>query len=273
MTLCDKAQTLRRLHQGPDVLLLPNAWDVASARLLEDAGFPAIATTSAGIAFSLGYPDGQRIPAIEMLAAIARITNAVDVPVTADFEGGYHLEGAAIAVELITVGAVGLNMEDVADDGASLIGLAAQAAKITQLRDAASAAGVPLVINARTDALFLKPALPGAFAEAVKRARAYRAAGADCIFVPGLSDPEGIRSLLAASPGALNILGTPSAPSVATLQALGVRRISLGSGPYRAALGALRNVAQELRGTGSYTGLAAAPSYDSVNASLSERTP
>jgi 2-methylisocitrate lyase-like PEP mutase family enzyme len=273
MTLRDKAQTLRRLHQGPDVLLLPNAWDVASACLLEDAGFPAIATTSAGIAFSLGYPDGQRIPVVEMLAAIARITNAVAVPVTADFEAGYDLEGAAIAGELITVGAAGLNLEDLANDGSTLVPLETQVAKIVQLRAAAAAAGVPLVINARTDALFLKPAPPTAFAEAVKRAQAYRAAGADCIFVPGLADPAAIRALLQSSPGALNILGTPTAPPVAALHALGVRRISLGSGPYRAALGALRDIAQELRGPGTYTAIAAAPSYDTVTASLSEPMP
>ncbi len=156
----EKAEQFRKLHGGPRILALPNAWDVASARILEEAGYPAIATSSAGIAFSLGYPDGQRISRDEMLDVVARIANAVRVPVTADMESGYGATTADLtetAKAVIAAGAIGMNLEDVnGDDESSQVSLSLQVEKIRAIRETASAAGVPLVLNARTD-IYLMP--------------------------------------------------------------------------------------------------------------------
>ncbi|HUX68520.1 MAG TPA: isocitrate lyase/phosphoenolpyruvate mutase family protein [Terriglobales bacterium] len=273
MTSAEKAARLLALHHGPAPLLLPNAWDVASARALEEMGFPAVATSSAAIANGLGYPDGERISQQEMLAAVARTAAAVHVPVTADLEAAYGATAAAMpafAQALLAAGAVGLNFEDALPDGSALFPLDLQVARIAALRAAATSQGVPLVINARTDAFFLHlPAAFDPFAEAVRRAVAYRAAGADCIFVPGLRDLAVIARLLQSSPGPLNILGGPGVPSVPELARAGVRRISLGSGPYRAALGTLRRLAEELRGPGTFSTIAAGNvPYAEVNAWL-----
>lgn len=253
MNLSQKADTLRRLHRGPETLLLANAWDVASARMLEEMGFPAVGTSSAAIANSLGYPDGERITRGEMLTVVARIAAAVAVPVTADMEAGYGDDMEATTQELIEAGAVGLNLEDSIADGTALAPLEVHAAKVKAVREAGVRAGVEVVINARTDAFFLSgEGLEDPFAEAVRRARAYRVAGADCIFVPGIKDIAAIAGLIEAAPGAFNILGGPGAPGVEKLRAVGVRRISLGSGPYRAALGLARRIAGEMRAGGGY---------------------
>src|SRR5881398_668042 len=158
LTPQDKAQAFRALHQGPRLLVLPNAWDVATARLVEEAGFPAIATTSAGIAWALGYADGERISRGEMLAVIRRIVTAVRVPVTADVEGGYGATVAAAAETargVIAAGAVGLNLEDGTNDD-TLLDPELQADRIRAVREAAASARVPLVVNARTDAFEVK---------------------------------------------------------------------------------------------------------------------
>ncbi|MGH9394505.1 MAG: isocitrate lyase/PEP mutase family protein [Terriglobales bacterium] len=264
--LAARAQRLRELHRGERPLLLANAWDVASARLVEAMGFPAVATSSAAIANSLGYPDGERISRAEMLEVVARIARAVQVPVTADMEAGYGDDLEACARALIAAGATGLNFEDSRGE-VELIPLEQQAERITRLLAAAAAAGVPLVLNARCDAFFLKA--PGGFepfAEAVRRARAYRAAGAECIFLPGLKDLGSVRRFLEASPGPLNLLGGPGMPAVAEMAAAGVQRVSLGSGPYRAALAEARRAAEELRGPGTYARLAEAVPYAEANA-------
>lgn len=184
-----KAEAFRSLHYGGKVLLLPNVWDVASARTVEEAGFGAIATTSAGVAFSLGYPDGQKIPREEMLVAVARIARAVRVPVTADVESGYgnsakDAERTALAV--INAGAVGMNFEDAPGDaGNPLAELSAQIEKILAVREAAASRGIPLVLNARTDVYLLQVGEPaGRYDETVRRLSAYRDAGADCVFAP-----------------------------------------------------------------------------------------
>src|SRR6059036_3634131 len=171
----DQAQAFRRLHAGPGILVLPNAWDVATARLVEEAGFPAIATTSAGIAWALGYADGERISRGEMLAAIRRIVAAVRVPVTADVEGGYGATVAAAetARGVIAAGAVGLNLEDGTNEG-TLLDVSLQQDRIRAMREAGAAAGVPLVINARTDAFEVKDWSPTErLTAAVRRANAY----------------------------------------------------------------------------------------------------
>jgi 2-methylisocitrate lyase-like PEP mutase family enzyme len=251
-----KAEALRQLHGGPGALVLVNAWDAASARIVEAAGFPAIATTSAGIANALGYADGQQISCDEMLQAIARIARSVDVPVTADFEAGYADTPEEVKINilrLIEAGAVGLNLEDGVDE-ARLLEETRQVEKILAVQEAAQEAGVPLVLNARTDAWLLHGEVSfNRWTEGLRRVQRYRSAGADCIFTPGLRDLGAIRTLLQESPGALNILAMKGTPPIPALQAAGVRRVSLGAGPARAAMGLLRRIAEETKEQGTGT--------------------
>jgi 2-methylisocitrate lyase-like PEP mutase family enzyme len=253
-----KAEILRKLHCGPPVLVLPNAWDVASACVLEELGYPAIATTSAGVAFTLGYPDGQRVSRDEMLDVVARIARAVRVPVTADMEAGYGTtlaDMAETAKAIVASGAVGLNLEDVTGETeSSQVNTELQAEKIRAIRQVSASLGVSLVINARTD-IYLMPIGPETmrFERTVERLRAYHAAGADCVFVPGLIDPGLIEKLVNAVAAPLNILVTPGCPSIPELQKLGVARVSIGSGVMRATLGVVRSIGKELLETGTYS--------------------
>ena len=253
-----KAEELRKLHGGPKVLVLPNAWDVASARVLEELGFPAIATTSAGVAFALGYPDGQRVSREEMLDVVARVARAVRVPVTADMEAGYGStpkDMAETAKAIVAAGAVGLNLEDVTDDTeSSQVDMALQVEKIRAIREASATLGVSLVINARTD-VYLMPIGPEAtrFERTVERLRAYRAAGADCLFAPGLTDRGLIKKLVKGVAAPLNILVTPGCPTIPELEKLGVRRASIGSGVMRSTLGLGRRIGKELQEKGTYS--------------------
>jgi len=247
----EKAEQFRKLHHGPRLLLLPNAWDVASACILEECGHPAIATTSAGVAYSLGYPDGQRISRDEMLTVAGRIARAVNIPVTADLEAGY---GTAVKDIVDTVkaaiaaGIIGMNLEDVTgDDESSLVDLSLQVEKIRAIRKTAAELGVPFVLNARTD-YYLMPIGPEAtrFQNTVERLRAYRDAGADCLFAPGLYDRETIGKLVEALKAPLNILANPACPPVAELEKIGVARMSAGSGLMRAAMGLVQRVGKEI---------------------------
>jgi len=252
-----KAERLRELHQGPRILVVGSVWDAASARIFELEGFAALATSSAGVAYSLGYPDGERLPPVEMIAAVGRIAAAVDVPVSADMEAGYGRspeEAAASCRAVLDAGAVGVNLEDAASDApGALVPAAAHAAKIAAVRATADAYGVPLVVNARTDVFLLKVGEErGRLAEATARLRAYRDAGADCLFAPGVVDAATIRALVTGVGAPLNILATPGCPSVAELEALGVRRLSQGSGPARAALALTQRIARELARSGVY---------------------
>jgi 2-methylisocitrate lyase-like PEP mutase family enzyme len=266
----DKAIQFRLLHRGPGILLLPNVWDVASARIIEEAGFPAIATTSAGVAFSLGYPDGQHIQPEEMIARIARIARAVKVPVTADVEAGYGSrpeDAARTTREIIQAGAVGMNLEDASDDpDHPLLDLQLAVEKIKAAREAALQLRVPIVVNARTD-VYLLPGgdPPTQYDEARRRLLAYRDAGAECVFAPGLKDPEIIGRLVRDLECPVNILAVSGTPSVPELKKLGVARVSLGSGTMRATLGLLRKMAEELKATGTYSALEGAPSHAEVN--------
>jgi len=266
--LQDKAEALRRLHAGPRVLVLANAWDVASARIVAAAGSPAVATSSAGVAYALGYPDGQRISRAEMLDMVRRIAVGVIVPVTADMEAGYGATREAAAETargVLAAGAVGMNLEDTGDDGA-LLPLELQVERIRAARAAADAVGVRLVINGRTDA-FGAPGVPKGDrpGEAVRRANAYLAAGADCAFVPFVSDRDLVARLAREVEGPLNVLGTPAALPIPELERLGVRRVSVGSGIARAAYGLARRAALELAGSGTYGALGAgAISYDDM---------
>lgn len=250
--LAEKAELFRKLHAGPEILVLPNAWDVVSARIVEEAGFPAVATTSAGVANVLGYPDGQRISRAEMLDMVARIARAVKVPVTADLEAGYGKrpeDMAETARELIAAGAVGLNLEDITGERESdQVELSLQVKKIRAVRDAGEKLGVPLVINARTDIYLLPIGPEGTRLErTVERLRAYREAGADCLFAPGVRDRETIGKLVRAVNAPLNILLMPGCPTIAEMGKLGVARVSAGSGLMRAGLGQVQRVAKALR--------------------------
>ncbi|HXZ42001.1 MAG TPA: isocitrate lyase/phosphoenolpyruvate mutase family protein, partial [Terriglobales bacterium] len=230
-----KAEAFRAMHRGPRTLLLPNVWDVASARIIEEIGFGAIATTSAGIAFSLGYPDGQKIPREEMLARVGRIVRAVKVPVTADVEAGYGdrpEDAARTAAGVIEAGAVGMNLEDgTGDPEYPLVDLSLQLEKIRAIRETALKTSVLLVLNARTDVYLDQVGAPETrYAETIKRAIAFRDAGADCVFVPGLRDSATISQLVQDVECPVNILAGPGSPSVPELEKLGVARVSLGSG-------------------------------------------
>lgn len=252
-TQSEKAQRFRALHHGPEILLLANAWDCASARVVELAGYPAVATGSAGVAFSLGYPDGQRIPREEMLAAVHRIARTVDVPVSADLEGGYG--DVALTTEgLIDAGAAGLNLEDI-DNG--LIDLPQQVERIRTVRRIAESRGVPIVLNARTD-LYLEKIGDEAsrFGRALERLHAFIDAGADCLFVPGIADEPLIARFTEALNGfPLNILATKGTPPLPRLKELGVARVSVGSGLARAALAHARRIAIDMRTTGGFDSL------------------
>jgi 2-methylisocitrate lyase-like PEP mutase family enzyme len=245
------------LHQGPRILVLPNAWDAASARIFEKAGFPAIATTSAGMAFSHGLPDGEGIGRAAMLEAVGRIVSAVSVPVSADMLSGFgHTiqEIVETARAVLGAGAIGMNIEDAA--GGTLADIALQTEKIQAIRGAAASAGIPLVINARTDVYLREVGEPASrFEHAVRRANAYRKAGADCLFVPGVRDSETIRRLTSSIDGPVNVLGGPGTPPVQELERLGVCRVSVGSGPMRATLALTARIAHELLTTGTYAAL------------------
>jgi 2-methylisocitrate lyase-like PEP mutase family enzyme len=251
----ENAEFFRSLHRGPEILVLPNAWDCASGRIFEEAGFPAIATTSAGIAFSLGYSDGERIPQDLMLAAVKRISACVKVPVTADLESGYG-DVAKTTASLIAAGAVGLNLEDVDRESGALAPIPAQVEKIVTVRRIAGALGVKVVINARTDMYLAQIGDPASrFEHACERLQAYIGAGADCVFLPGVSDETIIRRAVDQLKFPLNILASPGLPPIPRLRESGVARLSVGSGIMRATLGLTRRIAQELKHSGTYAAM------------------
>jgi len=266
----DAAERLRALHRAPPILVIPNAWDAASARLFEAEGFLAVATTSAGVAASLGYPDGGAVPAREMIEAVARIARAVKVPVSADIEHAYAEtpDGVAdVVLRVIAAGAVGINLEDMVPGAAELEPIALQVDKIQAIIKTAVKAGVRVVINARTD-VFLRALGPSdaRLDVAVERGKAFLAAGADCVFVPGVRDRQTIADLVRGIGGPINILAVDGTPPTSELEALGVARVSLGSGPMRASLAVAREVARELKATGTYTAFTArAIAYNDVN--------
>jgi 2-methylisocitrate lyase-like PEP mutase family enzyme len=261
MTIRNQAELARQfleLHRGPKILVLPNAWDVASARIFEDAGFPAIGTTSAGVANSFGYSDGQKIPREEMLAAVRRMAEAVEVPVTADVEAGFGStpeEVAGTAQAVIAAGAVGMNLEDgIEGKHDFLADVNLQKEIIQAVLEVTEGAGIPFVLNARTD-IFLYGIGPAEtrLKRAIDRLNTYRAAGAQSLFAPGVKDAETIAQLARGVAGPLNILATVGTPPVQELQRLGVARVSIGSGPMRAALGFLGRMARQLREEGVFT--------------------
>jgi 2-methylisocitrate lyase-like PEP mutase family enzyme len=257
MTQSNRAAHFRQLHENRP-LVLPNAWDAASARVIELAGAPAIATTSAGVSWSCGRGDGQKLRREEMIQAIRYIVQTVTVPVTADIEGGYGngspRDVADTVQAVIEIGAAGINLEDSpGHDGQALLAPDVHAERIRAAREAALASNGDLVINARTDVYLFQVGDPETrFDATVERANRYLAAGADCVFVPGVIDAETIAALVRAIDGPLNIMAMPGAPSVSQLGKLGVARVSVGSAIAQAALATTQRVAHELLEQGTY---------------------
>ena len=331
-TLPQKASRLLELHHGSQPLILINAWDAASAAMVEHCGLPAIATSSAAMANALGFPDGQYLPWPQMLEAVARVCRAVKVPVTADIESGFAANVTALETsitQIIHAGAVGVNLEDVmpahpdlkmpisktpifkrqmqkisgpenanakttgsknADPirhGNPLFPLPEQIARIQAARRAAHAAGIHLVINARTDAYWQAGVDPAeAMRNTLERAKAYLQAGADCIFIPGLRNPDHIKTVIdhlradyelpdslptdasgnVDRVAPINILAGPGVPSIPDLAKLGVKRVSYGSGPHRAAMGLLRRISDEAKTSGTFKALTeGAVPYEEIN--------
>jgi 2-methylisocitrate lyase-like PEP mutase family enzyme len=249
-----RAQTLRALHKPPPILLLPNAWDLISARIFADAGYPAIATTSGGVAWALGYADGEKTPWPEVVAATARIAAAVSVPVTADIEAGYGKSPEEVArhvVEIAQAGAAGVNLEDGA--GGALRSIEDAAARILAARRAVSEAGLDIVINARTDVyLHGSGDVAAKQEETVKRGKAYLAAGADCIYVFALTDLATIVAVARGLAAPVNIMGRAGTPPLAALEQAGVARVSIATGATLVAASLLQQLAKDLRAKGDF---------------------
>jgi 2-methylisocitrate lyase-like PEP mutase family enzyme len=256
-----KAEAFRQMHDRSRILLLPNAWDAASARIFEDAGFSAVATTSAGVAYTAGYPDGEAIPRDDMVTILRWIARSVKIPVTADIESGFGNSPRAVGDTVrmvIEAGAVGVNLEDTIHDAAhgaerQLYDLPLAVERIRAARAAAEAAGVPIVINGRTDLYLLGIGEKASrFEHAVRRLNAYREAGADCLYPIGYLDGDTIAALVKAIYGPINVMGVPGMPSVPELQRLGVARVSTASSPARIAMTATRKLAAELSRNGTF---------------------
>ncbi|MEV6872953.1 isocitrate lyase/phosphoenolpyruvate mutase family protein [Amycolatopsis sp. NPDC051128] len=266
------AENLRALHDDR-TLVLPNAWDAASAALIAQAGAPAIATTSGGVAWSAGRPDGHGLTREEMAGLVARIVRVVDVPVTADIEGGYGPapeDVAATVRAIVEAGAVGINLEDSTAPGGPLFDIPAQAERVRAAREAATATGLPeLWINIRTDVyLFGIGEAAGRFDEVLSRAGAYAEAGADSVFVPGLVDLETLATLVKESPLPVNVMVWPGAPTVAELEAIGVRRVSVGTAIAQSAYAVARRAATELLEHGTYGALEGGLDFGAVNSAV-----
>ena len=250
------AENLREMHRG-EMLILPNAWDALSARVFAEAGCKAVATTSAGVAWSLGYPDGERLPWPEFLDATRRTARACPVPLTVDFESGFAASLAELGEhvrQIIDAGAAGINLEDSRDhDTHELLPLEAAVERVQTAREVADKQGVPLVINARTD-LYLRGLLGGhlvPFADVVHRCRAYLSAGADCVYPIGLADMPLIRDLTAELGAPVNIMVRPGGPGLQELRAAGVARVSTAVGPVVLVAGVLLDCIVKLKETGS----------------------
>src|SRR2546426_1209297 len=228
----EKAEDFRALHHGKRILILPNGWDVPSARVFEDAGFPAIATSSAGLLVSLGYPDGEVIGRDEFVSAIGRIAKVLSVPLSADIVAGFGQTTKEVLMTvkaILKTGAVGINIEDFAHATKKLFPIERQIENVKAIRKLGMTSGVPIVINARTDAFrYAEGDDDVRFKEAIRRATAYRDAGADCVYPTGLTDPASIAAFVLALDFPVNVMVRKGLPEISELQRLGVARVSLG---------------------------------------------
>ena len=265
-----KTEEFRALHHGDHILVLPNCWDVPSARVFEDAGFPAVATSSAGLMVSLGYPDGEAIGKGELFSAVAKIAKVLSVPLSADVVAGFGetpKDAASTIRSIIEAGAVGINIEDFVHATKKLIPMEAQVEKLKTIKQLGHSMDIPLVINARTDALRYYPGDEVAkLEEAVRRAKAYRDVGVDCVYPMGLTDAMSISKFVKALNFPVNVMVRPGLPSVRELERLGVARVSLGPTTSYAAMGLLKRIAKELLEKGTYqTLLEGAITIDELN--------
>lgn len=264
-----KARLFRQMHDRHDILVLPNAWDAGSARVFARAGFRAVATTSAGVAWSLGYADGENAPLDEVLEATARIARSIALPVSADIETGYGATPEAVAATVravIAAGAVGVNIEDRMPATGRLRAIGDAAERIRAAHEAASLSGVPIVINARTDTYLIKYGAGETerFEETLRRAQAYLAAGADCVYPIGLGDDATLGALVKALDAPVNVAARPGMPSVAELMRLGVARVSTATRFATIALSSIDTAARQLRESGRFECLESALTHPEV---------
>lgn len=267
----EKAEDFRALHHGKKILILPNGWDVPSARLFEEAGFPAVATSSAGMLVSLGYPDGEVISKDEFVSAVGRIARVLFVPLSADIVAGFGKttrEVVATVKAILNMGAVGINIEDFAHATKKLYPIERQVDNVKAIRKLGETSGIPLVVNARTDALrFAEGDEVARFREAIRRAMAYRDAGADCVYPMGLVDSASIASFVKELDFPINVMVRKGLPPISELERLGVARVSFGPSPSYAAMGLLKRSAKEVLEKGTYENLTeGAITFDELNA-------
>jgi 2-methylisocitrate lyase-like PEP mutase family enzyme len=266
-----KAEDFRELHHGKRILILPNGWDVPSARVFEDAGFLAIATSSAGMLVSLGYPDGEAIGRDEFVSAVGRISRVLSVPLSADIVAGFGKTTKDVLVTvkaILKTGVVGINIEDFAHATKKLYPIKRQIENVKAIRKLGETKGIPLVINARTDALrFAEGDEEERFREAVRRAAAYRDAGADCVYPMGLTDQASIAAFVLALDFPVNVMVRKGLPEISELERLGVARVSFGPSPSYATMGLLKRAAKEVLEKGTYENLLeGAITFDELNA-------
>ena len=266
----EKAEEFRRLHDRREVLVLPNAWDVPSARVFEDEGFPAVATSSAGMLVSLGYPDGEGIPRWEFVAAVRRISRVLSVPLSVDVVGGFGDTPGGVASSVgavIRAGAVGINIEDFVHSTKKLLPVEKQKSRLRALIRLRDSLRVPFVINARTDALRYAPGDEDAkMMEAIGRAEAYRDLGADCVYPMGLTDGASISRFVKALDFPTNVMVRKGLPAVPELERLGVARVSFGPSASYATMGLLKRASKEIREKGTFSSLIeGAVTFDELN--------
>jgi 2-methylisocitrate lyase-like PEP mutase family enzyme len=266
----ERAQDFRGLHHGKRILILPNAWDVPSARVFENEGFPAVATSSAGLMVSLGYPDGEVMGRDEFVSAVERIARVLSVPLSADIVAGFGKTTKEVVVTvkaILKAGGIGINIEDFGHATKKLFPIERQIENVKAIRRLGDTVGVPLVINARTDALrFGIGDEEAKFEEAVRRAIAYRDAGADCVYPMGLTEVDSIRRFVRELDFPINVMVRKGLPPVSELERLGVSRVSFGPSASYAAMSLLKRAAKEVLEKGTYEGLVdGAISFDELN--------
>ena len=272
----DKAEDFRGLHHGKRILILPNAWDVPSARVFENEGFPAVATSSAGLMVSLGYPDGEVIGRNEFVSAVERIAKVLSVPLSVDIVAGFGKtteEVVATVKAILRAGGIGINIEDFAHSTKKLFPAERQVENVKAIRRLGDSVGVPLVINARTDALrFASGDEEAKFDEAVRRAIAYRDAGADCVYPMGLTEAVSIKRFVKELDFPINVMVRKGLPAVNELERLGVARVSFGPSASYAAMGLLKRASKEALEKGTYENLVeGAIAFDELNSLATRR--
>jgi 2-methylisocitrate lyase-like PEP mutase family enzyme len=272
----EKAQAFRELHHGRRILILPNAWDVPSARVFENEGFPAVATSSAGLMVSLGYPDGEVIGRDEFVSVVERIARVVSVPLSVDIVAGFGVttqEVLTTVKAILRIGAIGINIEDFVHATKTLYPMKRQVESVKAIRKLGDAVGIPVVINARTDALrFGTGDEEAKFQEAVRRAIAYRDAGADCVYPMGLTESASIRRFVKQLDFPTNVMVRRGLPIVKELESLGVARLSFGPSASYAAMGLLKRAAREVQENGTYQNLVdGAIGFDELNSLVMPR--